>query len=134
MIGLGVLGLSIHAATTAEAEECCGKCTGSAYCTACKNCSRCAHCSAGGSCGVCAPATPKTNTYAPPKKTVLTGNRVVSAEKVNVRETAAATAKVLYVLKKGETVNVLEILENGWVKVKADNGRITGYVPGNYLE
>lgn len=51
-----------------------------------------------------------------------------------MRETATATAKVLYVLKKGETVDALEILENGWVKVKADGGRITGYVPGDYLE
>lgn len=40
--------------------ECCGRCTGSAYCTACKNCSRCAYCNSGGTCGVCSDGTPRS--------------------------------------------------------------------------
>ena len=33
--------------------ECCGRCVGSAYCTACTSCNYCKHCNSGGSCGVC---------------------------------------------------------------------------------
>ncbi len=45
----------LHFFHLGDVMSCCGKCTGSAYCTACTTCEYCQYCNSGGSCGVCNP-------------------------------------------------------------------------------
>ena len=51
---------------------------------------------------------------------------------LNVRESASASSKILYTLKNETSVNILEKLSNGWMKISY-NGTI-GYVNGKYIE
>ena len=56
---------------------------------------------------------------------------VTNCSQLNLRAQSNANSKILAVLKKGQQVDVLDQLSNGWVKVKY-NGK-TGYVSGKYL-
>lgn len=49
-------------------ENCHGKCTGKANCTACSNCSKCKYCNSGGTCGVCAGTTKEKKATPKPKE------------------------------------------------------------------
>lgn len=57
-------------------SDCCGRCVGSAYCTACKTCNYCAHCNSGGSCGVCAGGASGRARYSAPARSPRTSPAV----------------------------------------------------------
>ena len=57
---------------------------------------------------------------------------VTNCSQLNLRAQSNANSKILAVLKKGQQVDVLDQLSNGWVKVKY-NGK-TGYVSGKYVK
>lgn len=126
-----------------KAENCCGKCTGSANCRACKNCKYCAHCNSGGSCGVCsysAPSPKPKSTPIPsnsePKANSSSGSTTstkytVNSQTLNIRSTPSTSGTVIYTLKFGEKVTVLKLVDGKWAKVKFKN--IEGYSSHQYL-
>ena len=57
---------------------------------------------------------------------------VASNDVLNVREKASTSSKILYTLKNNTSVNILEKLSNGWVKINY-NGQ-QGYASGKYIE
>lgn len=127
-----------------KAENCCGKCTGSANCRACKNCKYCAHCNSGGSCGVCSYSSPATkpkpstkpNSTSTPSKTKSTTSTssaeyTVNSQTLNIRSTPSTSGTIIYTLKFGEKVIVIKIVDSKWAKVKF--GNIEGYSFRQYL-
>lgn len=57
---------------------------------------------------------------------------VKSNDVLNVRESNSPSSKLLYTLKNGTEVDILEKLSNGWIKISY-NGKV-GYVNGRYIE
>lgn len=104
-----------------ESDDCCGRCTGSAYCTACKTCERCAHCSAGGSCGVCSGGSTPSRTH--------TRERVSSPEsgaKITIPREQIVRPSVLESDDRKANKNALEkeVLFSGVVTTKSLNVRL----------
>ena len=132
-------GITVNAQDSKLIASCCGKCTGSAYCTTCKNCSACKHCSKeGGSCGVCeAKPKAKTEKSSQPSGYNYKSSASDSADEViilsvipaelNLYSGPGTNYKVIEKLKKGNSVVVIAY-SGDWVKVKAVNSRNTGYV------
>lgn len=133
------------------AADCCGKCTGSAYCTACKNCKYCKHCNSGGSCGVCAapksrsrdyyptpaPPTPSRHETAPrthftPAPTAVPQGRsgTVTAAALNLRGGPGTQFPIIYRLKKGDPLVILADLGQ-WLHVRVGIG--SGYSLDGYV-
>ena len=139
-----------------------GRCSGNASCRACRNCSACGHCAGGGgTCGVCATYSAPVRTYRAPvrtrpastrsssssstrtvtksrPKTVLVENMhyLVNASTLNLRAEPNAEAEVLRVLKAGDNVIVLELMDSNWARVSAESGSLgdlEGYVARTYL-
>lgn len=118
-------------------NDCGARCTGSSYCSACKNCSRCQHCNSGGTCGVCAPRKPEPKVNKEPKGLVVDREYAVIPSKLNVREKPSRESAIVYTLKQGAPVQVMEILSHNWVKIKfstTDGRHMSGYVLGTYLK
>lgn len=146
--------------TSAVASCCGGKCTGSAYCTACSNCSGCKHCNSGGSCGVCAggvkwkaspsrsETTKRSDTYGSGTTKTTTNETTVEPEQfvavisqtLNMRSGPGTDYPVVLVLSKGQLLTIKETVQNGWVKVSANNleGNVfvtyVGYVAAKYVK
>lgn len=127
---------------------CCGRCVGSAYCTACKTCNYCAHCNSGGSCGVCAGgASGRTRYSAParssrtsPSVTLLYGNGIpdepdfyrersrttegtptvsrVSAKALYLRAGPGTSYKAVASLPRGTQVTVSDRSYSPWYQVR----------------
>lgn len=141
-------------------DESCGRCSGTAYCSACSNCSGCKHCSQnGGSCGVCSSGTSAPNkTYSSkrttskkvktktPKLQVISTDPIepklyfeedtiiyITAEKLNVRSGAGLQYSILTELSNGDIITVLENSSSEWIKIKVAKNNIEGYVYGKYL-
>lgn len=125
-----------------KAENCCGRCTGSANCRVCSNCSRCAHCGAGGTCGVCASYSAPAPKYTAPKSHSSTTNNtsvsvlnsqyyVVNAKTLNIRSTPSTESKIIYTLKYNDKVKLIKVVSDKWIKIEV-NG-ITGYVYSQYI-
>lgn len=74
----------------------------------------------------------KNNTVSS-RQTILKGKviNVKSNDTLNVREGSNSSSKILFTLKNGEIVTVLNKESNGWYKVQKDSQ--TGYVNGAYL-
>lgn len=64
-------------------------------------------------------------------KTLL-GYYVVTSSKLNVRVGTSTLKKVLGTLKKGDKVDVIEVVNRNWYKVMTGSGE--GYVSSKYLE
>jgi len=134
------------------------RCTGSAGCRACKNCNYCAHCAGGGgTCGVCSSNAAPVRTYRAPARSkpaatrsyfipptdariqelrLLDAPSYVTATTLNLRARPSADAELLRVLSQGDEVQVLEIVNDRWVKVSATSaelGDVQGYVARAYL-
>lgn len=146
---LAAAGLTYFTAIKTEAKKtCCGKCTGSANCTACKNCKYCAYCNSGGSCGVCAssssytqPETEPGPTYTTPAPkaskapaSISTNGAVytVLSKTLNIRSAPSTSATVLATVKQGEQLIVLSFVNAQWAKVKY--GSVVGYAVSGYLK
>lgn len=102
LLGVFLLTDKPHLLLNSSIEECCGKCVGSAYCTACTNCSRCKHCSGGGACGVCSSSnninrsSKSSNSVRPSEPAVSSGNvysRFVPPTSNQPKETTFASKK-----------------------------------------
>ena len=67
------------------------------------------------------------------RQTILKGKviNVKSNDTLNVRESSNSSSKILFTLKNGEIVTVLNKESNGWYKIQKDSQ--TGYVNGVYL-
>ena len=67
------------------------------------------------------------------RQTILKGKviNVKSNDTLNVRESSNSSSKILFTLKNGEIVTVLNKESNGWYKIQKDSQ--TGYVNGAYL-
>ena len=67
------------------------------------------------------------------RQTILKGKviNVKSNDTLNVREGSSSSSKILFTLKNGEIVTVLNKESNGWYKIQKDSQ--TGYVNGAYL-
>lgn len=154
---------SIFFYRASKAEECCKKCTGSAYCTACKNCSGCAYCNSGGSCGVCSsdkstPSTKKTsnkssnnsynssnsdnvdnsigNEYDSNAKYPYNTTLYANKKTINIRKEPSTTSQILCTINQGETVTVNKYYDEKWIQVEVicSNGTsVVGYVYAEYL-
>ena len=57
---------------------------------------------------------------------------IVTAESLNIRSGAGATYSKIGTLSKGDKVEIVEKLQNGWYKIKYDRG--CGYVSGKYIK
>jgi uncharacterized protein YgiM (DUF1202 family) len=68
------------------------------------------------------------------RETILKGKviKVKSNDALNVREKSNADSKVLFTLKNGEIVTILNKETNGWLQINKDGK--TGYVNGSYIE
>lgn len=62
----------------------------------------------------------------------LLGYYVVTSSKLNVRVGSSTSKKVLGTLKKGDKVDVIEVVNRNWYKVMTGSGE--GYVSSKYLE
>ena len=71
--------------------------------------------------------------YIKEKESVTIGKvvNVASNDVLNVRASSSASAKLLYTLKNNTSVEVIEKLSNGWIKISY-NGK-AGYVNGKYI-
>lgn len=137
---------------TEALSECCGKCVGSAYCTACKNCSACKHCNSGGTCGVCSSGSsrssryeyrerPSYSTYSisptptkEEKKTPL--QYFVNTTQLNIRSGPGKNYPVIGKLKFGQPVKIEKQYSKGWCLISyAGSSGVTlvGYVATSYL-
>ncbi|RUM32339.1 MAG: general secretion pathway protein [Aquifex sp.] len=60
---------------------------------------------------------------------------VIAVPMLNVREKPSRKAKIVYVLRKGEKVRVVEKGEFPWIKVKieTENGEIVGWINSKYV-
>ena len=141
-------------------DESCGRCSGTAYCSACSNCSGCMHCSQnGGSCGVCSGGSSVPNKIYSSKKSKSKKLRVpsnklpiisaepttptqfyeedsviiISAEKLNVRSGPGLQYSIVTELTAGDLITVIERNTSDWVKIKVDKNHNVGYVYGKYL-
>ncbi len=63
---------------------------------------------------------------------VIGTGEVVNAETLNVRSGASASHSQIGSLKKGQSVNILAEMSNGWYKIEYNNG--VGYVSGAYID
>lgn len=59
-------------------------------------------------------------------------NKVVALNDVNIRQKNSANSKIIGVLSKGEKLEPITLMDNGWYKVKY-NGSI-GYINSRYLK
>ncbi|WP_432803729.1 SH3 domain-containing protein [Chitinophaga horti] len=134
-------------------DECCGKCTGSAYCTACRNCSRCAHCNSGGSCGVCSndlptykpsrsvryPSSSPSSTIKPSRPSSLkltTVQYYVNTSLLNVRSGPGTSFPVITKVSVSTNVKIENEFNNGWCEISFINTnylQVKGYVVKKYL-
>ena len=57
---------------------------------------------------------------------------VASADALNIREQPSTEAEVVTQVAQGETLDIAEIMNNGWVKVYLDNEEV--YVSADYVE
>ena len=62
----------------------------------------------------------------------LIGIYVITSSKLNVREGPGTSMKVLGELKKGDRVDVIEVVNKHWYKVMTGSGE--GYVSSAYLQ
>ena len=72
--------------------------------------------------------------YIKEKSEIIAGKvvNVADNDTLNVRESASASSKVLYTLKNNTSVDIVEKLSNGWIKISC-NGK-DGYVNGKYIK
>jgi uncharacterized protein YgiM (DUF1202 family) len=123
-------------------KECCGRCVGSAYCTACTTCNYCQHCNSGGSCGVCGGGSRPSynrNSYSPksPQNTTPSvQTRVkyyfVNAPILNVRMSPGLNNSIIDKLKYGEPVRILLLYGSAWAYISYRSYK-TGYVSAAYI-
>jgi len=86
------------------------------------------------------PLTPTSTTIVPltctPTSTQIVSVTVNVEIGLNLREDSTENSKSLYILKSGDTVTVIGILENGWTCVEftdTDGNFYSGYVKSKYL-
>jgi hypothetical protein len=147
-----------HYSTAAKSDDCCGKCVGSAYCTACTSCQYCKHCNSGGACGMCvgvAPA-PSKSKYIPSKsvksKPVSKSPRLVvtpddsesdttsfgqvNTTTLNVRSGPGTGWSIVTKLSYGDFIQYIISENSNWYLILdcQNEDAIGGYVAKNYID
>lgn len=71
--------------------------------------------------------------YDPATKYIGEAYNLKSGDTLNIRSGAGTGNPVIDKISSGARVNVYEVLSNGWLRVKIENGKI-GYCSGNYIK
>lgn len=113
-------------------KECCGRCVGSANCTACSTCNYCGYCNSGGSCSVCGPkdipipvqpynykrTSPNSEQRSPQTSIKQTSrNYYVYANLLNVRCGPGINYPAIDRLEYLTSVLLISEFSNGWCKI-----------------
>lgn len=138
-----------------DLDECCGKCIGSANCTACTSCNYCKYCNSGGSCGVCgggsssstvssyrstltlpwrSAPSPKTGTRKSSSTSSYNAQYFVNVNQLNVRSGPNTSYSVIDKIDYLTPVTISKVYSNGWCLIAYYSEYVRyGYVPATYL-
>jgi uncharacterized protein YgiM (DUF1202 family) len=125
-------------------DKCCGRCVGSAYCTACTTCNYCKYCNSGGSCGVCGGGSSfrsensrrnsSVPSYTPPKSSYSKRTYIqyfVNTSLLNVRSGPGLNYEVIDKISYYTKVKIESEVSSGWCFIKYINSN--GYIRNGYV-